>query len=789
VGTIDEMFADLAPVPAGQDRRWRLWNLLFKLDPDAGPPQGTPPAWFNAAVTEVVRHAATRDQHTPVFPAIRLLERHGVVHLEHDDLYTLALVGSLGDRWHPQLRPDAIRADAELRDTLLWRVFEVEGGGEVSLANVDKYARADCSWTETFRVLVADGTLPRDRVLGSCLQALGRDFSAYRAGFFSRLYTTFEPGIDELVEAQSRFLRLLRSGVAATVSFAAGHLLTVEQAGRLDDPAFLAGCVAALAVPQKKTPLTVLRITAGIGERRPDLAADVVAVAAAALEHPHRDVQLAALALLRRFDARQAVADRLELLEPTVARQAADWAAAPLPAPAHEQEPAATGGPARLPDDRSAAECAAALLAGDTDPWLIERFLAVVASGTARDELAALAGPARKALRNGTGLQRSVAALVQGQRPDGGKAFLTRRLAEVTPGVPPLLATPTGEGGWVDPDVFAARLAAWNGAPLRHDLIAALLRIAPAGREAALRAVRDMPGDLGAAVRYALGGPPAPIGDQAVWVAAARTRAPLDDDPHLLAAGLDGAGRGHAARCRLTFDPQPHRYQDHRGWHTYTWWRPVWSVKPHEAPAAADQPTVVEPDSLQPDRAAWAAWAAWSWPHDAEPFFAATAAAVVSAAGTDATYGVEDILDALRTHPGRLGPMAAATLAAGLTAQGAAHRTRSAEVFAAIVPTGRLPLDTLAAVMVAMAGHATATRWAGSLRAAAVPRTVVDLLALVLPQLPNDHQGLHALLDTLHEERVRCGAGGSPRLAAWLAGFAGTSKAARTARALAAELR
>jgi len=172
------MFVELAAVPAGQDRQWRLWDALFKLDPDAGPPARTPPAWFTQAVAEVVRFAATRHLDTPVFRGIRTLERHGVVHLAHDEAYTLTLVGSLGDRRHPQLRLDAIRADAELRDTVLWTVFEVEGGGEVSLANIDKYSRPDCTWTETFRVLVADGTLPRDRVLLSSLQALGREFSS-----------------------------------------------------------------------------------------------------------------------------------------------------------------------------------------------------------------------------------------------------------------------------------------------------------------------------------------------------------------------------------------------------------------------------------------------------------------------------------------------------------------------------------------------------------------------------------------------------------------------------------
>ncbi|MET7401124.1 DUF6493 family protein [Dactylosporangium sp. NPDC005572] len=786
MATIDAVLADLDRLPADKRTLWAVCGALEKVDPGV-PPAAPVPAWLGPLVTEAVRWLSTTWPQSPYFADIRRLERLGVVTLDHDDTYVLAMVSALGSRWDAQPRLDALRHDAELRDEVFWRVFEVEGGGEVSLANVDRHSRPDAGWTACLTVLVAEGVLPRDRVQRECLRALGRDFSAYRAGFFTRLHTLLDPGVGEVVAAQPVLVRLLRSPVAATVSFALGHLATVDAAGALDDAAFVAASADALAVASRKTPLGALDLLDRILARQPGLAAPVAAAVAVGLEHRHREVQARALALLRGLGARDLVAERAELLEPTVAREAAAWLGGTVTAPAAllADLPAL---PADLPlstadDDRTAGEMAAALLAGEHDPGLVERFLAAASRGS--DELAALARPARKALRHTWELRRNIAAVLLGEALDRVPHLLVARLGEVReivrgrarPGE--LLATPTGPAGWLDPGVFVARLAGWDGAPHRHDLVAALLRLGAEGRPEALRAARDLPGDAGAAARYALGGPPAPVGDPAVWIAAARGRAPLGDDPHLVAAGLGGAGQGRAARYELVMTPHDHGY-----------WAPSLVVHPAPVPAAPDQPTVVPPERRGPDLMAdWLPWAAQVWPHDAEPFFAADVQEVVHASFSTSRR-TPPILDALRTHPGRLGPLSAAVLAAGMTTAEAGDRARAAEAFAALVPTGRLDPGVLADAMVVLAGHATANRWAAALRDSGASAAVVDVLARLLPRLPRDHHGLHALLATLHEEAVRTGIrpagppGPDGRLADWLAGFTGSSKAARTARAL-----
>jgi hypothetical protein len=739
--------------------------------------------------------------------------------------YVLAMVSALGDRWHPEARTDAVRADDELRETLIWRVFEVEGGGEVSLANVDKYSRPEASWAQTFRDLVADGTLPRDRVLASCLQALGRDFSAYRAGWFAQLHRSLEPTVEELAAAQGPLRGLLRSPITATVSFAVSGLAVVDKAGRLADEPYAAECAPAMGVSAKATAIRAVDIAAGVARRRQELAAPVAEAVAHALEHPHRDVQVRALAVLRTLDARGLVAPRLGLLEPSVARDVAGWLGAPAPAAIILADVPTTAPVVVAVDgdgvaDVSLAERGAALLAGETDAFTIELFLAGVVShpGVAA-ELAALRKQAGKVLANPNAgdLRQRLAEVVLaaiGEPPpapavrQGVNAvhgdLLTGRLAEIVDllaGRSPaqvLLATPTDPAGWIDPVVFMARLTTVDRTPAHFDLVAALLRLATIGREDALSAAAGVSGEAGAVVRYALGGPMDTIRNRSLWLAAARGRTPFDAHPHLLRAGLAGGGAGSAATYGLMMEPTTSQYDERGRTRTVTWWRASLTVAPESGIEHADRPTVVaakSADEWSTLGADWVPWSATVWPHDAEPLFAREFFDLWLASGVypQVTYGTEAILTALRTHPGRLGRMAAATLATGLATREVRYRALAVDAFLALVPTGRLPVPLLAEMMAVVAEHCPAKRWAAALRDAGheAGPSVVAVLTALLPRLPVAHSGLNVLLETLHEESLRLGATPTDHaLRAWLtkvsAGSKG-SKSARAARALLAE--
>ncbi|MEM9348165.1 MAG: DUF6493 family protein [Planctomycetota bacterium] len=92
-------------------------------------------------------------------------------------------------------------------------------------------------------------------------------------------------------------------------------------------------------------------------------------------------------------------------------------------------------------------------------------------------------------------------------------SFMSRRIREATDWVKDrrprqLLSIPTHAGGWIDPRIFVQRLIETQGKGLsigRCDLILALLRLAPDGRDEALDAAAELRYTEADAVRWALG--------------------------------------------------------------------------------------------------------------------------------------------------------------------------------------------------------------------------------------------------------------------------------------------
>jgi hypothetical protein len=105
------------------------------------------------------------------------------------------------------------------------------------------------------------------------------------------------------------------------------------------------------------------------------------------------------------------------------------------------------------------------------------------------------------------------------------------------------LSAPTHQGFWIDARVLVARSkdAAGQGVLLLGlaDQILALLRLAPDHRLEALKSAQGLDGEWSAALRYALGGTEINGKTRSRWVAAARARAPFDQDTKL--AKLFGA--------------------------------------------------------------------------------------------------------------------------------------------------------------------------------------------------------------------------------------------------------
>jgi hypothetical protein len=186
----------------------------------------------------------------------------------------------------------------------------------------------------------------------------------------------------------------------------------------------------------------------------------------------------------------------------------------------------------------------------------------------------------------------------------------------------------------------------------------------------------------------------------------------------------------------------------------------------------------------------WIPAAAAIWPHDAEHFLALTCLPVLEAPNwSEAAHDVPRVLDALARHPGRLGSLAAQTLAAGLSASKREHRLHAVDAFLDLVPTGRLADDVLMPALTEFWEARPLNRLVESLTAAAQgaggSEAIVRVLTRLLPDLPTDARGLSGVLDLLRDETLRHGwQVTDSELRHWLGQHRGSSKASRTARLL-----
>ena len=158
---------------------------------------------------------------------VRPLVREGLVPRPSTPSYTLSLLG------HRRSPSQLLADDPTLIDDEVWRLFEVEGSGELSLAAHDKYSSASDTWQTALVGLAADDLAHRERLLDASLSALARDMAAFRAGWFSRFHEALEPSVDERAARVDAYARLLRSPTRTTVSFAVSAIDRLARAGRL----------------------------------------------------------------------------------------------------------------------------------------------------------------------------------------------------------------------------------------------------------------------------------------------------------------------------------------------------------------------------------------------------------------------------------------------------------------------------------------------------------------------------------------------------------------------------
>lgn len=374
-----------------------------------------------------------------------------------------------------------LERDPALREYELWQLFEHEGSGELSLAAYDKYVPPANRWAEAFCSMATDGKIDRARVLQATCDALQRDISPFRAGWFSRLHEALKPREAERAALCERYLDLLNSRVPATVSFTMKALMEAHKCGALNVLDVADRLVPALEARDKGTPergLALLR-KATRGCAAPTRAR-VAALAARALGHPSPEVQSAALELVG--DDAAIIEPYLDTLAPSLRARFKE--AVPAEAGSAAATPQHEGRVAPIANFHELVETFAAVLENQGPPIEIERVIdgvvriGIEASGSAGfDRLtAALAKRAEVlASRSDHSALRAALAMfalawVRGLRtacPTGEANlgdFLIWRLWSASEQAAarvrqPLLSLPTSSDGRIDAQEFNCRLS------------------------------------------------------------------------------------------------------------------------------------------------------------------------------------------------------------------------------------------------------------------------------------------------------------------------------------------
>ncbi len=235
-----------------------------------------------------------------IWSAVRRLERAGLCSPPDTDHYVLGMIECVGSRLGKQTIREALLDDLELLEHEVWKLFEVEGGGEFSLAARDKYARAGATWEAALVALAADGKLPRSRLLNASLDALERDFAQFRAGWFSRFHEALKPTPEERAERVDRYLNLLASKIPPTVSFALAALSKIDSDRRFPSAALVDQIGPALTARAKSAVSAALKLLENAAKADSALKPKAAMVAAGALAHESADAQSEAFALVVR---------------------------------------------------------------------------------------------------------------------------------------------------------------------------------------------------------------------------------------------------------------------------------------------------------------------------------------------------------------------------------------------------------------------------------------------------------------------------------------------------------
>jgi hypothetical protein len=356
-----------------------------------------------------------------------------------------------------------------------------------------------------------------------------------------------------------------------------------------------------------------------------------------------------------------------------------------------------------------------------------------------------------------------------------------------------LLSAPTHRGGWIDPIALVGRIEERTrtvSTPDVYDQVLAILRLAPERRKEARRRLDHVAGEFTQAVRYALGGDDDAIGPTPpLWIAAARARAPFDDDPRVLARHPNlGPDAGAAARF-------VHRVQLQLAGEGKTFAYLRLNREPPVPPDVPSELPTVRLHSRRNERdPATIQWGATVWPVAREAWLSQGVEAIgMNLDWWEARWSNRTYLEALTDPDLPLKPMALLLLTLGLAARQADEHGRATDGLIAAIDDGRIDGPLLGGAMRSLLPTSLIkpSRWAKTLRDAArvsplhariVAHAVQHALDDTFAEPPRD---MLALLELLKELLIEAGEPVSlTRVRTWLSGWKVSGKTARVVKDL-----
>lgn len=788
------------------------------------------PDWLD----EYAAHACGEDVHRWThgnWQLVRQLVRDGLCRPPMLDTYVLGAINGIKPPFNlvddlrrrdaglpPLPQPELVNlllAERDWLDSAFWRLFEIDGTSEVSLANGEKYSKGE-SWTTAIVELSRRGILSRERLLDASLAALNRDFIQFRAGWFSRFHEALSPTVEERETRLPVYFQLLGSSIPPTVTFALKAIQTLDKAKPIPGAQLAKHLESSLSARSKTAVTGALQLLDRAARREKEFVGTAARLATLALLHESPDIQEKAFDLLEKHgrttdaELRAKVADLAGHVTPSLRKRLTPWMGeTPVPTAKSKEKSLATIAPppSRLDPSRALQPItdlnelilsASAMMESPDDPMEIERVLDGISRlGAERPAgFDKLTGPLRKRAlkkrddKQGTWpihpeLTRALAMLLltwidghNGFTEDTTKlgcgqnqfSFLFRRLKALGDSVQqraslPLLSMPTHAGGWIDPATLVNRWFAWQKAGLEpdiHEQVLALLRLAPENRQAALSNAEGVSGESGRALCFALGAAARTGKNAPLWLAAWRSRQPQGDLPEFDKVHPKlGPDAGEAAR----YEWQAKAKHQELGGSTYTSLELHLDRQPKRPEPVGDAllPVLMQGEWLSSvdDKKPLLRWAATLWPGQREAIFAqgmkllAWAVNYADAHDRDTCAYLEPLAE---PHT-EMREMATLALALGMAAEDAALRGQAQEGLIAAIQDGRLDLPALAETMSKLlaTGINKFARWAKTLREAArvSPWHTEQVAKLLTQSLRGDAartpRDIHAILELLVE--------------------------------------